>query len=53
MEEKKYVEIDGKKYVIIPCPFCKNELKFTLEPIGRRLYCMCKKCNKKLEITVE
>ena len=51
--EKKYVEIDGKKYVIFTCPFCKNELKFSLEPKGRRLYCMCKKCNKKLEITVE
>lgn len=51
--EKKYILVDGKKYVIIMCPFCKNELKFSLEPKGRRVHCICSKCNKNLEITVE
>jgi len=51
--ERKHVEIDGKMYMIMNCPFCNSELKFTLEPVGRRLYCMCTKCKKKLEVTVE
>lgn len=50
---KKYIIEDGKEKVIIPCPFCGNELKFSLEPRGRRLHCMCLKCNKKLELTIE
>ncbi|MBP5445963.1 MAG: hypothetical protein J6Y28_07315 [Acholeplasmatales bacterium] len=51
--EKRYEEIDGKKYVFIPCPYCKNELRFSLEPKGRRIYFMCKNCNKKMEMTIE
>ena len=51
--EKRYETIDGKEYVFIKCPFCGTELRFTLEPVGRRLYCQCKKCEHKLELTIE
>ena len=53
MDKKEYVTIDGKECVIIKCPFCKTDLKFILEPKGRRVHFMCKKCKKELEITVE
>jgi tRNA(Ile2) C34 agmatinyltransferase TiaS len=54
MENKReYVEIDGKKYVIIKCPHCGTDLRFALEPKGRRVYFQCKTCKKSMDITVE
>ena len=42
-----------KEFVVIKCPHCKTVLKFAKEPRNRRVYALCKNCNKKIEVIVK
>ena len=44
---------EKKEYVEIKCPHCGAVLRFEKEPVGRRVYGMCKTCMKKFEVYVK
>lgn len=50
--EQKFVEENGKTYLVLNCPHCGSELKFHLEDRERRVHCACAKCGSYLEVPV-
>lgn len=46
---RKIKVVDGVRYIVKECPYCKAELLFKERKERIRLHCVCKTCGKQLE----